>query len=110
MQQPELNQLLSYLDGIIAATNNGKMIWSRANQTTYVWNVIGRGNARLVIQKISPSPIFTMVAFNELNKAEFQANGGENSPINQKLGLIFVGIEQYQDKKGLDFLKTIIPP
>lgn len=127
MQQAELEQIVTYLDKLIASTQANQINWTKTNPTTYVWHIPQKGNSRLIIQSVERGTgrIVTnrigMPAEEMLKYCVFQAmdqanvelltiDGSTDQTLNGKLRLLFQAIESCLARKGIDFLKSIIPP
>jgi hypothetical protein len=108
MQQNELIELAKYLDEITAATINGKMIWQKANPSTYVYGPVN-GPGKIIIQVGTSSGILFQVRGPLEGDVKLEAYSSQHSILNQKLNALFLIIEKLRDVKALDFLKGIIP-
>ena len=105
MQPDQINELLKYLDDIVAATNLEKLAWSQANPTTYVHspsNLPGK----LIIQKVDA--LNYLFQANRSASTALEFHGSTNREVNAKLNELFKTIERKRDEKGLNFLKSFI--
>jgi hypothetical protein len=125
MQTVESDELFGYLDQIVNVTKAGKINWVQANPTTYMWNFSTPQAGRVIIQKISaaetfknpngtpgirPVVRFLLQAIDKTGGVKLALNGAENVAINQRLQSVFETIEATIAQRGIDFLKSIIPP
>ena len=125
---PNPNELFVYIDRLIAATKSGHVDWAKANPTTYIWTSSGTVPARLMIQRVDRSPADRMKAqalnptlrlpvryyvFQAVelpNAVKLSINGSEDQEPNAKLEELYETITSGFARKGLDFLKSILPP
>jgi hypothetical protein len=129
MPGPESNELQTYLEEIIAATRQGSIQWESANPTTFVWDTGSAiKGARLSLQLVnriirpiglggapgSPRrvPSYILQAFemsNGVRNLKVSINGAEDESTNRKLETLYEFIKTGVSRKGLDFLKGLIP-
>ena len=121
-------EILSYIDEIIEATNKDTIEWKRANPTTYIWSVIEPGGsvhptAKVIVQRVRKTSFIDELGRPKVTAVEhyiFQAldasavtklsiTGDDSRQINAKLGILYNAIADSMARKGLDFLKTILP-
>ena len=116
--KPETDELLAYLAQLIETTSTGSVNWAEANPTTYTWDstVPGRGG-KVAIQAISRRDqsgiprrayVFTVVD-PRTNVQKLAIDGGTDVEVNQKLKDLFNAVQASITRKGLDFLKSILP-
>lgn len=126
MKTSELTELNEYFDRLISATKDGKIDWTKANPTTFVWTTIRsprpskvslqrvdrtalRADDRgaFVGQKVMRSYVFQAL---DGNYPRFSIDGTEEGGLNEKLEILFEAISNSMARKGLDFLKALLPP
>lgn len=121
MPSPEMTEFLSYLDQLMTATAAGKIEWGRLNPTTFTWATLtARVNLQRVdqvTQKVEPGkpPVLvrtTNYVFQALEGAlqKLTVSGTEDSLVNQKLGDLYAAITGGYSRRGLDFLRSLLPP
>ena len=114
----ETNEFLAYLTQLIEGTNKGSLNWTEANPTTYTWhsNAPGRGG-KVAIQAVQRRNqygakdwyfVFT-VAEPTTGVQKLALDGGTDAEVNKKLQELFQAIASSITRKGLDFLKSILP-
>jgi hypothetical protein len=110
MQPEELGEFLKYLDGIIAATKDGNMNWQALNPTTYVWKKDVNRNARIVVQRVQPQfpKTFVFQLVDNINVVQINEQAA-GTALATKLEELYDGIGKHLDRKGLNFLKSILP-
>lgn len=129
MSGPESKELQTYLEEIIAATRQGSIQWEAANPTTFVWDTgsLVKG-ARLSLQLVnrvirpvgiggitgSPRriPSYILQAFQidtGTRSLKVSINGSEDESTNKQLETLYEFIKTGVSRKGLDFLKDLIP-
>lgn len=127
MPNPEMSELQAYVDQLIEATHSGSVTWKAANPTTYVWDTAGTPKGRLVLQRSERTHVQedtkghirpVKVPFYQFQVLEITPRGSElrisidsseqqfmNSNLDNLYELIKTGVS----RKGLAFLKDIIP-
>jgi hypothetical protein len=116
--KPETDELLAYLAQLIESTSKGSLNWAEANPTTYTWqsNTPGRVG-KLAIQAVQRKNqygskdwyfVFT-VAEPTTGVQKLAVDGGTDAEVNKKLQELFKAIASSITRKGLDFLKRILP-
>jgi hypothetical protein len=123
----EKDQVIIYLDQLIASTAKDTVAWAKANPTTYVWHPPQQGGSKIIIQRIervtnileadprggARRRIDNDFVFQVLDPASVEKLlvDGRNDPVfNAKLKTLFEGIESSLTRKGLSFFKSILPP
>jgi hypothetical protein len=128
MASPEMAEFLAQIDALIEATRDGTMVWQRANPSTFVWRSRPTKetevSAILNLQKVehrevvSGRPLthrtvqaaYIFQAIDRRTKAAYLTmNGIEEPALNERLGLLFETISAGITRKGLEFLKKVIP-
>jgi hypothetical protein len=131
MPKPEMVLFLEYIDGLIAATRSGAMDWIRINPTTFIWDTATPTPARLSLQLVESRGGKVMrggqVIRTTVRHFMFQAfdltmmqtaperqrlavNGADEPEANEKLQMLYDAISAGISQKGLEFLKSILPP
>lgn len=126
MPKPDAGEFLEYVKKIGEAARNGTMEWSRANPTTLVHTQVGPQRARIVIQRVDrpvreQSPLggvrqrvikqyVFQVTQGPANIQMLSMDGSDDEHINQALETLYETVSQSISRKGLDFLKSLIPP
>lgn len=124
METNESKELFLYIDQIIKATQNGTIEWARANPTTFIWTVSQQKGARVIIQRVErasrtpdeagrlvvkKSTTYVLHATDETGVVKLNVNGEEDAEANNKLEELFNVLTKNISRKGLDFLKSLIP-
>jgi hypothetical protein len=128
MSPQELQTVTEDITQMIAATEAGKMVWTKTSPTTFVWRKLVASNpiAQLSVQRIiqrrpivspalSPRPIIQTVENYVFQAMEFP-NGSLRLIINTEqdpdarplLKSLFNTISATIDREGLNFLKQVI--
>src|SRR5262249_47119846 len=107
---PETAELITYLTSLLESTRAGKVNWGKTNPSTFLWNTPSPKNANVGLQKVpkqggSISYNFSVVDGN-VQKLVVE---GEPPEVNRLLGELFEAVETSITRKGLDFLKSILP-
>ena len=125
MPATETKDLLEYIDQLVDATNRDTLDWTKPNPSTYIWTVAPSQPARVILQQIIRNvtakdgmgrPIIraiTSYVFQALDSAGTQrlnVSGDQAPEINVKLEQLYAAISAYLSRKGLEFLKSILPP
>lgn len=123
MERNELNELSSYLTEIATATKNGKITWEQVNPTTFSWITSPPNSARVTIQQVSTRTLgrnetgrtalinkhhYVFQAYGE-GLVRLNYDGSSNSSLNQLLADIHEAARMSIARRGLDFLKRILP-
>ena len=127
MPSAESSELTNYLDQLIKATREGSIVWKSANPTTYFWE---RGDAmrgaRLSLQRVdrnSPVRVAGRLTMQKTSSYIFQAHeisegalflkvsieSADDPEFDERLKTLFDLIKTGLSRKGLDFLKEILP-
>jgi hypothetical protein len=125
MSSTEVDELLEYLDRLVAATKRGDIEWRRVNPTTYSWETGPQQFARVTLQRVGPGAQTTdagrvvvvarttyllQAADARSNVVRLSVNGAQDAASNVKLEELYNAIGAGFSRKGLDFLKAILPP
>ena len=128
MPNPDVLRFFPYLDSLIAASNSGAMIWTRANPTTFTWETMTPSPARLSLQLVESranrfiggklvreeKKHFIFQAFDLSSRGssqlKFSISGAEDDQLNARLHALHDSITFKLTTDGLDFLKSIVPP
>jgi hypothetical protein len=122
------NELQGYLDELIAATRKGSIQWVAANPTTFLWDTGAelRG-ARISLQRVDRTVPTTGIGgirgMRRMAAYIFQAfeieqgrlvlrvsvDSSEDESVGKKLETLFDFIKTGVSRKGLEFLKDLIP-
>lgn len=125
MSIAEEQELVHYIDRIIAKTQTGSMSWIRSNPTTYTWTkkLSSDREARLTIQKvmkrrgqagnkkygIRPSDYYIFLATDIEASAQVLTINTEDLPdLRETLRNLYNTISLNITRKGLDFLRDIV--
>jgi len=120
----EINELSAELDAIKVSTEAGTLEWVKANPATFVW-ARPLPPARMTLQRIETPPTavvmlrgqptvvhrgkrFVLQAYDAAN-LRLSIDGGESEELNQKMEQLFDVIMSVQSRKGIEFLKSILP-
>jgi hypothetical protein len=127
MPRPEDTEFMEYVDQLIESTRSGKVEWRAANPSTVTWEAEG---ARLSLQRLertrpgrTPSGLMGVVKTVSYIFQAFEVGGGavkrfiekmsieseSNEPINRKLDTLYDVAKTAAARKGLDFLKGVLP-
>ena len=126
MPSPESGEFRTYLDELIEATRAGSVEWKPVNPTTYVWEAPGATGARLSIQRIDRTqPVtedghiklrrvssYLFQAFEMLGpavKQRLSIESDEEPDLNPKFETLYEIAKTGLSRKGLDFLRKILP-
>jgi len=119
MANETTSEVLKYLDEMVQATRAGKMIWRRENPTTFVWATANRG--KIVLQRTvanvptqmgrPPQRVsrYVLLAMDLSDVEQLQLQSTQGPDIDAKLRNLYVEIESSIARRGLDFLKSILP-
>jgi hypothetical protein len=120
MTSPNAPDVLPYIDELISGSSQGKILWAKANPTTYIWDSQQRG--RVILQQVGPAPRGALaVAVGAVPSYILQAisattgqqmlalQGAEDAQINDALHRLFTTIASRETQAGLDFLKSLLP-
>jgi hypothetical protein len=112
MQPEQAAEFLKYIGNIIGATQNGSMNWEAVNPTTFVWKKGAGLHTRIVLQRTSNtgSIVYTFQGIDSSNSVQINQSAVHTSELGAMLSSLFVEIRKSLDQKGLDFLKSIVPP
>lgn len=123
---PEHIELQNYLERIQLLTEQGKIDWKRANPSTFTWTRRdGASRAKLTLQKVDRNVRIRTQAGQITTKNTrhyiFQVTEGqtaaqmltvntsEDEGFAEIMGKLFETIQAGISRKGLDFLKNILP-
>lgn len=127
MPRPEDAEFIEYVDKLIESTRSGTIEWKAVNPSTIVWETDG---ARLSLQRLERAkgthnaagrPIMVKIvsyifqAFEVRGSAvkslveKMSVESDENDAINKKLDALYEAAKTATARKGLDFLKGILP-
>jgi hypothetical protein len=124
MPSREIQDFVEYIQQVMMRTRTGKMKWLEANSTTFTWEAPEK-SAKLNLQQILPSQSDLSVAMYGLdrtqryllqaihsptNEVKVTIDGSLDPKLNEELGHLFELISDSIRQKGLDFLKSILPP
>ena len=127
MPNPEPNQWTAYIDSVIEATRLGKIVWRKANPTTFVW-VPPTNAAQLTLQRIDgprqtirsgvvqveTSPQYILQAYQipptPNTPPRVTINSDDGLVPSEKLAALFNAAREVELKGSLDFLRSLIPP
>ena len=113
--------ILSYLDQIIASTQTDTIDWQKANPTTFVWTIKKPSEAKITIQFVRKTLLtntgvrkikrYILEATDPTNSTpRFSITGDDNNrELFDKLETLFNAINESFTRKGLYFLKSILP-
>ncbi len=126
-------QLATYLRQLKDATEGGKMSWSQANPTTYVWTALPPQFARVTLQKVArpatPPPATTTGIVNSAiqakpapsfyyilqgldtrtNLTKLVINSSLNPSLNQALADLYSAAADRYTSDSIEFLQSILP-
>ncbi len=106
----QTGELITYLTSLLESTQNGTINWGKASPNTFVWNTSSPKAAKVGLQKVgrqgSVSYTFTVI---EGNTQRLLVEG-EPPEVNLLLGKLYEAVETSITRKGLDFLKSLLPP
>lgn len=124
-------QLLAYVDEVIAATSAGAILWKAVNPTTFVWETSTPRNARLSFQRVErvtgtvnvmvggrPRPQqqkLTYYLFQGFDLSGPSATpvvnieSAEDGDLNRRFGTLFELIKTGLSERSLKFLRDILP-
>jgi hypothetical protein len=124
---PETDELLKYAADLAQATTEGKLAWQRANPTTFSWTKSQPGRppeGRITLQYVAGQerrPLsnggitlvnvkkYIFTAIDNANVQRFTIDSSQNPELHIMLHGLFHAIETSLARKGLDFLKSILP-
>lgn len=111
MQTEQRIEFIKYVDSIIEATQNGTMIWEVINPSTFVWKKTPSLHTRIILQRLSASPkAYTFQGIDSNNTAQINESSVVPADVGVALDSLFLAIRKKLDQKGLDFLKSVLPP
>jgi len=124
MPSLEITEFLSYIEQLTVATRSGSVEWTRVNPTTFTWDTIKPTPARLSLQRVdrrdrvvkagrpmvitSKHYVFQAVDPEE-GLQKLSISGADDPDVNQKLEALYDAISSGLSRKGLDFLKSLLP-
>jgi hypothetical protein len=127
MASPEAIELRGYLVNLINATREGTIQWRSVNPTTFVYETgTEEKGARLTLQRLERT-VRTVVggrivankSFSYLLQAheviggrmtlKVNIDGDDDDDANERLSSLFDIVKSGLSRKGLDFLKEILP-
>jgi len=127
MPRPEDTEFIEYVDKLIESTRSGTVEWKAVNPSTIVWET---GAARLSLQRVertksARNPAGKIVAVKVVSYIfqAFEVRGGavktlvekmsvesdSDEAVNRKLDALYEAAKTAVARKGLDFLKGILP-
>ena len=126
MSENQPDELISYLQRLLATTREGRIRWSRANPSTFVfdkWEQVGVKGARLSIQKVMRTRtevkdgkvrryeysnyVFTASEVPS-NRIQVTVNTEQVTNAQGVLTELFNQISSVHEKEGMEFLKRFI--
>lgn len=128
MENPEMVEFLRYVDDLIAATSSGAIEWTRANPTTVIWETRSTAPARISLQLVDSLGRTTTADGRIIRKRErsyllqltdlrhtpprqrLSVSGADEPAINERLRRLYDTAASGLSKKGLEFLREILPP
>lgn len=130
MEQNERQKMLAYIDDLMKATSDGRVIWKAVNPTTFVWESSTPPNAKLNFQRVERvvgsvpavvggrqvmqqrkqnSYFFQAFDLAEPSTAILSVDSSDDSELNQKFNALFELIKTGISEKSLEFLRRILP-
>jgi hypothetical protein len=121
VEENVLREMASTIADLTRSTRDGGMSWIEANKTTFVWTNPKNGS-RLVLQKTAEPPRLIKGVLSKMPAYQFQAVEGqtkqagltvETDEVPQLFGPVnelYEAVQTSVAKKGLSFLKSILPP
>ena len=123
MASPETEELIEQVNRLITTTSGGEIIWTRANPTTFTWER-GSPAARIILQTLTQSrtvvvgarPVqrqFRFLLFqvvDPLSKETYiNVQERDDTDVGRKLAELYQAISASESRRGLDFLKSVLP-
>ena len=128
MPIPESQELQQYIDVLLEATRAGTVEWKAVNPTTFVWETAAEPRARVNLQRVEKNVFrravgetapgskvsYVLQAFEvsgpiSLQKLKVSVESADDPALNHKLHTLFEFIKSGVSRKGLEFLKEILP-
>lgn len=125
MASPEFSEFIDYGNKLLDATRSGDIDWTKANPTTFVWEVKSPKRARVTLQQVdrrerdqatralktTRAYVFNVhdLATGAVANQRLSVSGTDDPEVNEILKTLFETIASGVTRKGLDFLKSVIP-
>jgi hypothetical protein len=126
METSELSGYIAYIQQLIAATNGGRIEWTRTNPTTFSWTTSAPKRAKTVLQKVTRSEqtrdqagrIAIQITTQHVlqvtdiaSRSQVLSLNTTDSPELAPLLLdLFDAVSLSVGRKAVEYLKSILPP